>query len=136
MKLSSVFKALALSVMVTGCLAGPLKAASKGDASDKPNILVLLTDDAGMDQLQLYGYSNNLPVPAPETPNLATLQSAGLTFRNAWTMPACSTARGVLYTGRYPFRTDLYAALGPSDLANSMISPYLKTIPTSTAGST
>ena len=93
----------------------------------KPNVLVILTDDIGMDQLQLYGY-NSVP-PAPATPNLAALQTAGLTFRNAWTMPACSTARGVLYTGRYPFRTELQAALGPSDLANSMISPYENTIP-------
>lgn len=124
MKLFHVIKTLALSAVVAGSVTVAAEAASK-----KPNVLVLLTDDAGMDQNLLYGYSNNLPVPAPETPNLATLQSAGLTFRNAWTMPACSTARGVLYTGRYPFRTDLYAALGPSDLANSMISPYLKTIP-------
>ena len=129
MKLSHVLKTLAFSVIMAASMATAGQAATKSAEASKPNILVLLTDDAGMDQLQLYGYSNNLPVPAPETPNLSTLQRAGLTFRNAWTMPACSTARGVLYTGRYPFRTDLYAALGPSDLANSMISPYLKTIP-------
>ena len=92
----------------------------------KPNVLLLLTDDAGMDQLQIYGYGGRT---APPTPNLATLQKAGLTFTDAWTMPACSTSRGVLYTGRYPFRTQLEAALGPSDLANSMISPWEKTLP-------
>lgn len=108
--------------MVLASLAAPAEAASK-----KVNVLMLLSDDAGMDQLRLYGYNSYLP--APPTPNLAALQTAGLTFRNAWTMPACSTARGVLFTGRYPFRTELQAALGPSDLANSMISPYLKTIP-------
>ena len=96
-------------------------------ATKKPNVLMLLTDDVGIDQLQIYGYNSTMP--APPTPNLVALQNAGLTFRNSWTMPACSTARGVLYTGRYPFRTDLQAALGPSDLANSMTSPYLKTIP-------
>lgn len=93
----------------------------------KPNVLLVLTDDIGIDQQRLYGY-NSVP-PAPPIPNVDALQKAGLTFRNAWTMPACSTARGVLYTGRYPFRTELEAALGPSDLANSMISPYEKTIP-------
>jgi hypothetical protein len=108
--------------IVLASLAAPAEAASK-----KVNVLMLLSDDAGMDQLRLYGYNSYLP--APPTPNLAALQTAGLTFRNAWTMPACSTARGVLFTGRYPFRTELQAALGPSDLANSMISPYLKTIP-------
>lgn len=94
--------------------------------SKKPNVLLLLTDDIGLDQLEIYGYGGG---SAPPTPNLQTLETAGITFRNAWTMPACSTARGVLYTGRYPFRTQLEAALGPSDLANSMISPWENTLP-------
>ena len=118
----NVMAATVMGGMLVAGLACPAEAASR-----KPNVLVVLTDDMGMDQLQLYGY-NSIP-PAPATPNLAALQTAGLTFRNAWTMPACSTARGVLYTGRYPFRTQLQAALGPSDLANSMISPYERTIP-------
>lgn len=101
-------------------------AAVQAHAADKPNVLLFLTDDAGLDQLQIYGYGGNT---APATPNLSALQQAGLTFTNAWTMPACSTARAVLYTGRYPFRTRLEAALGPSDLANSMISPWEHTLP-------
>lgn len=124
-------KHLARLTLGAGALAASLAAAHAGTTktvpANKPNVLLLVTDDAGMDQLRLYGY-NSTP-PAPVTPNLATLQQQGLTFRNAWTMPACSTARGVLYTGRYPFRTDLQAALGPADLANSMISPYEHTIP-------
>jgi arylsulfatase A-like enzyme len=124
-----LLKTLVLSAVVTaaGWAATAPAQAQTAPNNKKTNVLVVLTDDMGMDQLQLYGY-NSVP-PAPATPNLASLQTAGITFRNAWTMPACSTARGVLYTGRYPFRTNLEAALGPSDLANSMISPYEKTIP-------
>lgn len=92
----------------------------------KPNVLLVLTDDIGIDQLTINGYGG---LSAPPTPNVESLQRAGLTFANAWTMPACSTARGVLFTGRYPFRTELQAALGPSDLANSMISPWENTLP-------
>ena len=44
-------------------------------------------------------------------------------------MPACSTARGVLYTGRYPLRSELEAPLGTSELVKSMISPYVGTTP-------
>ena len=44
-------------------------------------------------------------------------------------MPACSTSRAVFFTGRYPFRTDVYGALGPDDLANSMVSPFETTAP-------
>ena len=97
-------------------------------AKKRPNVLLLLTDDIGMDQLQLYGY-NSVPLGSGDAQPRGRCRAAGLTFRNAWTMPACSTARGVLYTGRYPFRTELQAALGPYDLANSMISPYERTIP-------
>lgn len=127
MMLSNMMKSLLASALIVGGVALAASPSTALAAKKKPNVLLLLTDDAGIDQLQLYGY-NSVP-PAPPTPNLANLQSAGLTFRNAWSMPACSTARGVLYTGRYPFRTELEAALGPSDLANSMISPYQRTIP-------
>ncbi len=100
--------------------------ASQQAAGQKPNILLVLTDDIGIDQQQFYGYGGK---SAPPIPNINSLQKVGLSFTNAWTMPACSTARGVLYTGRWPFRTDLEAALGPSDLANSMISPWENTLP-------
>ena len=42
----------------------------------KPNILAVLTDDVGIDQVPLYGF-HSLSVPA--TPNLEALQGAGLT---------------------------------------------------------
>lgn len=95
-------------------------------SAPKPNVLLVVTDDIGIDQITTYGYGG---FSAPATPTLQSISDAGLSFRNAWTMPACSTARGVLYTGRLPFRTNMQAALGPSDLANSMISPYENTLP-------
>ena len=127
MKLSQLLHNLVASALAVAGILFSVVPAPAIAASKKPNVLVILTDDLGLDQLQIYGYNSSLP--APPTPNLVALQAAGLTFRNAWTMPACSTARGVLYTGRYPFRTELEAPLGSSDLANSMISPYLQTIP-------
>ena len=50
-------------------------------------------------------------------------------FRNTWSMPACSTSRAVFFTGRFPFRTNVYGALGPDDLANSQVSPFEMTAP-------
>ena len=38
-------------------------------------------------------------------------------------------SRSVIFTGRFPLRTDLYGALGPNDLANSMVSPWETTVP-------
>src|SRR5262249_33820542 len=44
-------------------------------------------------------------------------------------MPACSASRAVFFTGRYPLRTNVFDALGPSDIANSQVSPYETTTP-------
>ncbi len=52
------------------------------------------------------------------------IADAGIRFRNTWSMPACSTSRAVIFNGRFPLRTNVYGALGPDDLANSMVSPY------------
>src|SRR5690606_36111309 len=43
--------------------------------------------------------------------------------------PECSPTRAAFFTGRYPFRTNVNLALGPSDLANSHVSPYDMTAP-------
>ena len=44
-------------------------------------------------------------------------------------MPACSNGRAALFTGRYPFRTRVYTAIGSADLANYMVNPNEVTIP-------
>lgn len=118
-KVTSIPIGVAALALASTCAAAPAQ-------SRRPNILLILTDDAGIDQIRTFGYGGRT---APPTPSIDAIANSGLRFRNAWTMPACSTARGVLYTGRYPFRTNLNAALGPSDLANSMISPWEMTLP-------
>ncbi|QGM98191.1 sulfatase-like hydrolase/transferase [Methylocystis parvus] len=121
---------IAVFAAAMASLAGGASAQSIGQyppsSSRLPNILMILTDDVGIDQIRTMGYGG---VTAPPTPNIDAIANAGVRFRDMWAMPACSTSRGVLYTGRYPLRTNLYAALGPSDLANSMISPWEETLP-------
>lgn len=119
-----------VAVAATIGFAGAAFAQSSGaplpSSRSLPNILMILTDDVGIDQIQTMGYGG---VTAPPTPNIDAIANAGVRFRDMWAMPACSTSRGVIYTGRYPLRTNVYAALGPSDLANSMISPWEETLP-------
>ena len=91
-----------------------------------PNILFIIMDDVGIDQLQTFGYGGATP---PATPNITQIADAGIRFRNTWSMPACSTSRAVLFEGRYPMRTNVFAALGPNDLANSMVGPFEMTAP-------
>jgi arylsulfatase A-like enzyme len=110
----------ALAVLLLAC-AMPAAWAAK-----PPNILFVIMDDVGIDQMQLFGYGGETP---PATPTIDRIGHSGIRFGNAWAMPACSTSRAALFTGRYPLRTNVYGALGPDDLANAMLSPYEMTVP-------
>lgn len=106
-----------------------------------PNILFVIMDDVGIDQMTVFGYGGvgpynqpaNPPLQpydrSPQLPNIDSIAQQGILFRNAWAMPACSTSRAVFYTGRYPLRTQVLGALGQYDLANYQVSPYELTMP-------
>ena len=64
-------------------------------AQDKPNILFILTDDLGFNQVGAYG---NTPI---KTPNLDELASNGIRFDQAYAgNTVCSPSRVSLFTGR------------------------------------
>jgi len=91
-----------------------------------PNILFVIMDDVGIDQMQIFGYGGVTP---PRTPTIDTVARAGVLFRNTWAMPECSPSRASLFVGRYPLRTGVYDAILNLDLANSQVSPYEVTVP-------
>ena len=111
-----------LALVGIGLVSGPASAANK----PLPNILLIVMDDIGIDQWQLFGYGGVTPAA---TPNIDAIAQAGIKFHNLWTMPACSNGRAALFTGRYPFRNHVYTALGTNDLANFMVSPNEVTVP-------
>ena len=75
--------------------------------SPKPNLLILIADDLGVDYVSAYGEG---PDPA-KTPNIDALADRGVLFRNAWASPVCSPTRACIHTGRYSFRTGIGAVL-------------------------
>lgn len=82
-------------------------------AGAKPgNVLILVTDDQGVDQISAYGEHPK----APKTPNLDSLARDGVLFRNAWASPTCSPSRGALLTGRLPSRTGLGSVIHPDEV--------------------
>jgi hypothetical protein len=91
-----------------------------------PNILFIIMDDVGIDQLRVFGYGG---IDVPKTPNLDAIAHAGVRFRNVWAMPECSPSRAIFFEGRFPLRTNVLAALLPDDLANSQVSPFEVTTP-------
>lgn len=95
-------------------------------APKPPNILFVIMDDVGMDQMEMFGFGGETP---PSMPNIEAVADAGVRFSNTWAMPACSTSRAVFFNGRFPLRTNVYGALGPEDLANAQVSPFEMSVP-------
>ena len=91
-----------------------------------PNILFIILDDVGIDQMRIFGYSAD---NQPRTPNIDTIAQAGVRFRNAWAMPECSPSRVSFFTGRYPLRTGQFSIIIDRDLAQSQASPFEVTTP-------
>jgi len=67
--------------------------------AQKPNILIIFTDDQGYADLACFGNTKN------KTPRLDQLASAGTKFTSFYSQAVCSPSRSALLTGRYPFRS-------------------------------
>lgn len=117
---------LVVASLLTWSNAGAQADQSRRMPGQPPNILFIIMDDVGIDQMASFGYGGATP---PRIPTIDTLAEQGIRFRNTWAMPACSTTRALVFNGRLPARTNVNTAIGSSDLANSMMSPYELTTP-------
>ena len=72
--------------------------------SDKPNIIVILTDDQGWGDLSIHGNTNI------STPNIDRLASQGMAFDRFYVCPICSPTRAEFMTGRYNPRRGVKSA--------------------------
>ena len=68
-------------------------------AAEKPNILIIFTDDQGYADLACYGNLKN------KTPRLDQLSSEGTRFTSFYSQTVCGPSRSALLTGRYPIRS-------------------------------
>lgn len=124
--LSRMFGTLATVIAIlTGLDALPALSATK------PNILFVIMDDVGIDQMKLFGYGGlgAGPLAPPKTPTLDEIAEEGVLFANTMASPECSPSRVSFFTGRYPLRHNVMAAVLPPDLAISQLSPYETTTP-------
>jgi arylsulfatase A-like enzyme len=119
---------LALCGLVLATVIGQRVEAAAPDpqGGPRPNIVFIVMDDVGIDQMRSFGYTLD---NQPRTPVLDTIAQAGMRFRNAWAMPECSPSRVSFFTGRYPLRTGVVNVAVTRDLANSQISPFEVTTP-------
>src|SRR4051794_3578223 len=113
-------------ISVICCFASAAPLLQAASAQQRPNILFIIMDDLGVDQLRSFGYGG---LTAPKTPVLNLIAKKGVRFRNVWSMPECSPSRAMFFEGRYPLRTNILTAILTTDLANSQVSPYEMTTP-------
>ena len=91
--------ALAASSFLVSVGATPAAA----QATQKPNILIIMADDIGWMQVQAYamGLGNG------ETPNIDRLAKEGMKFTDYYAMQSCTSGRTAFITGMYPLRVGL-----------------------------
>lgn len=122
----------ALWAALCTCPTPPSTAHADPTQADCPNILLIIADDLGLENLGAYTTGPDaVPGDPPPTPTLDALATSGILFRNAWVTPICSPTRACLYTGRYGFRTgvrDKIPANG-QPLLNPPLDPTETTFP-------
>ena len=74
--------------------------------STKPNILLIIADDMGIDATPGYSIGD----VKPNMPNLQAMIDNGIKFTNLWSAPLCSPTRAGIITGKYGFRTGVITA--------------------------
>ncbi len=73
-------------------------------AQEKPNILLIVSDDTGYGDLGPYGGGEGRGMP---TPNIDKLAADGMTFFSFYAQPSCTPGRAALQTGRIPNRSGM-----------------------------
>ena len=78
--------------------------AAPAAAADKPNIILILSDDFGYGDSTPYGGGPGRGMP---TPNLERLANEGMTFFSFYAQPSCTPGRAAVQTGRIPNRSGM-----------------------------
>lgn len=90
--------------------------------STKPNILLIIADDMGLDATPGYSVGTTKPI----MPNLQKLIDQGIRFNNVWSNPTCSPTRAGMITGKYGFRTQVTQVGDELSTSEVTIQKYLK----------
>lgn len=97
---------------------------SVSQSQQKPNILLIIADDLGIDAIN--GYQSNALIPS--TPTLDSLRQNGLKFTNTWATPQCTPSRASIMSGKYGIKTGVMRPPGNLDLEHTSLFNKLKEV--------
>src|SRR6201997_1308666 len=101
MSISGNFRgALAVCCTVTAMASLPASA----QPAQKPNIILIVSDDTGYGDLGPYGGGEGRGMP---TPSIDRLAGEGMTFFSFYAQPSCTPGRAAMQTGRIPNRSGM-----------------------------
>ena len=86
------------------CSADQLSAFAKNNQPKPPNIVFIMADDLGFNDVGFNGSSIR-------TPNIDKLAADGVRLNQFYVQPLCSPTRACLMTGRYPIRYGLQVSI-------------------------
>src|SRR4051812_3792780 len=100
MKCSLFLRMAVATACLVLALSGGLHSAEARAA--KPNVVLILLDNVGLEWFGCYGSEEHC------TPNIDRLAQSGVRFANCYTTVVCGPSRVELLTGRYPHHTGWY----------------------------
>jgi len=101
--LAQVVLAMAIAMPHQGAIAAP----EAGRADERPNIVLMLSDNLGFGEIGVYGGGVLRGAP---TPRLDQLAAEGMRFTNFNVEVECTPSRSALMTGRMPVRSGTWRA--------------------------
>ncbi|WP_442266064.1 sulfatase-like hydrolase/transferase [Tenacibaculum sp. ZS6-P6] len=116
---------LVLLLLITSCSKDNVDTESPIDSNSeatKPNILLIIADDMGLDATPGYSVGSI----KPNMPNLQSMINNGVRFDNLWSYPTCTPTRSSILTGKYGFRTGVMKVDDELSTSETSIQKYLK----------
>ena len=95
----SLWRLFALAIAMAGLCATPALAQN----AERPNILVIMSDDVGYANVGIYSHGMMVP-----TPSIDRIGREGILFTDHYAQPSCTAGRAAFLTGQLPIRTGLH----------------------------
>ena len=93
-----------INLTLLACLLACCIGLSTGHAQEKPNIIFIISDDVGFEEIGCYGVIDRESI----TPNIDSLAENGVRFNTCYAQAICGPSRAMLYTGNYAVHTGQY----------------------------